>query len=156
MTPLDVMQREQHPLHLDEIELQALSKEQPHPLSRDDQPRSSLQYIASEPSFNRFISNIPGPHPLGPHPHDLERSSSLPTGILATPDIPHPQTSYLSRPTGRLQSLDISEQETKPDLWKIAYYGMKFLTKVSIRLQYCCCCCCYYCCCCYCYCYYCL
>ncbi len=112
------MKQEPHPLHLDDIELDTLSK---------DMPRPSIQSTASEPSFHRFFSsNVPGPHPP-----DLEKSLSLPTGLLTTTELPHPQSSYLSRPTGRLQTLDISEQEIKPDLWKIAYYGMKFLAKVN-------------------------
>ena len=107
-TPSGTMQKEPHPLHLDEFELKELSK--------------TIETSASEPSFHRIVGDKPRPQ--------LEKSISVPVDSFVEGVEPHPLNSYLSRPTGRLQTLDIAEQETKPDFWKIAYYGMKFLTKV--------------------------
>ncbi len=116
-TPLSSSSMEPHPLHMEEYELQKMSH---------DMRQAQLETSSSEPSFQRF-----GSYPR-PHPPDLEKSLSLP-GHMTGNTKPHPPShAYLGKPTGRLQSLDIAEQDTKPDLWKIAYYGVKFLTRVSL------------------------
>ena len=120
-TPMGTMKAEPHPLHLDEIELESLAKEK-------EQLRPSLETSASEPSFSRMVGGV-----SRTRPPDLEKSLSVPTDVLMSVQGTISPPSYLTHPTGRLQTLDISEQETKPDLWKIAYYGIKFLSRVSVQ-----------------------
>lgn len=60
----------------------------------------------------------------------LEHSISLPTQTTSYDESTLTRT-YLHKPTGRLQALEVEETEAKPDLWKIAFLSLRFLSKVS-------------------------
>lgn len=38
-----------------------------------------------------------------------------------------PMLSYLENPTGRMVAEDITDIEPKPNLWRVAYYSLRFL-----------------------------
>lgn len=60
----------------------------------------------------------------------LEHSISLPTRTTSYDESTLTRT-YLHKPTGRLQALEVEETEAKPDLWKIAFLSLRFLSKVN-------------------------
>ena len=90
----------------------------------------TLASSSSEPSLPLSTGTIPKKRPP-----NLEHSFSLPTDIPPTSYQPYSfgegtlSRAYLNKPTGRAQSQDLTETDTKPDFWKIAYYGIKFISK---------------------------
>ena len=101
-----------------------------YPLSKDGMEMVELESAQTEmeksTSTPEFPSGVTSP-PQGRPP--LLQSASVPVQTSMRTVSP-PTTTYLSKPTGRIQT-----QEAKPDLWKIALYSIRFVQQ-KVRLTW--------------------
>lgn len=88
--------------------------------------RPKLSTVHSEPGIATMATTAQKRHPL-------EHSISLPQPdtIKSISQQSTLKRSYISKPTGRLEA-EPETIEPKPDLWKIAFLSLRFLSSVSL------------------------